>query len=81
MPEMKTFIDGRGDVFEFNGVLKDFLDATHLVRSREVLDQYRIDFVLINRDANLAYLLSNTSGWRRTYQDELSAIFERAKQP
>ena len=78
LPEIKTFIDGRGDVFEFNGVLADYLQAVHPLRSREVLDYYRINFVLINPDAQLAYVLNNTNGWRRTYQDGLSAIFERA---
>lgn len=78
LPEVKTFVDGRGDIFEFHGVLKDYIDTVYLRRSKEVLDQYGVGFVLIGRDAELAYLLNNTSGWRQSYQDNLSVIFERA---
>lgn len=81
LPEVKTFIDGRGDVFEFHGVLKDYVDTIHLVRSKEVLDQYQISFVLIDREAQLAYLLNHTDGWQRTYQDGQGTIFERAPHP
>jgi hypothetical protein len=77
LPEQKTFIDGRGDIFEFHGVLKDYLDATSLHQSKEILDRYRIDYVLIETDSALAYLLDNTSGWRRTYKDDQSVIFKR----
>lgn len=76
-PEVKTFIDGRGDIFEFHGVLKDYLDVAALRQSKEILDRYKIDCVLFASDSNVAYLLNNTSGWRETYHDQQSAIFER----
>lgn len=77
MPDVKTFIDGRGDVFEYRGVLKDYLDVVALRGSKEILDRYQIDYVLFASDSELAYLLSNTSGWRETYHDKQSAIFEK----
>ena len=78
LPETKVFIDSRTDIFEYAGVLKDYADAVSLVRSREVLDKYGIEYVVIERDSALAYLLNNTRGWRCTYNDKLAAIFERA---
>ena len=32
-PALKTFIDGRADIFIFNGVFDDFLKATGIKRS------------------------------------------------
>jgi hypothetical protein len=79
LPEKKTFIDGRGDIFEFRGVLKDYLDIAHLQQSKELLDRYQIDSALIEKDTALAYLLNNTSGWHRVYADDLAVIFQREK--
>ncbi len=58
-----TFIDTRWDTFEHHGVMKDFLDIIHLRDSLRLLDQYRIDHVLVEEDQPLAYLLERTPGW------------------
>jgi hypothetical protein len=79
LPETRTFVDGRGDIFEFRGVLKDYLDIYNLRQSKELLDRYKIDCALIEKDAALAYLLNNTSGWRRVYADDMAVIFQREK--
>ncbi len=76
-PEVKTFIDGRTDIFEYTGVMKDYLDAERLENSLEVMDKYRINYVLTSPDYPLAYLLDNTLGWRQIFRDEVSMIFER----
>jgi len=58
-----TFIDSRFDTFEHHGEMKDFLDLMKLHDSFKLLDQYRIDHVLLKADEPLAYLLERTQGW------------------
>lgn len=58
-----TFIDPRLDTFEHHGVMKDFLDILKLHDSLRLMDQYRIDHVLLKADEPLAYLLERTPGW------------------
>ena len=43
--------------------MKDFLDILKLHDSLRLLDQYRIDHVLLMGDEALAYLLERTPGW------------------
>ena len=59
-----SFIDSRFDIFEHNGVMLDYLRATDLQDSLQILDQYRIDHVLILDTMPLSYLLEHTAGWR-----------------
>jgi hypothetical protein len=80
-PEVKTFIDGRTDIFEYVGVLKDYLDAESLRDSLGILDKYQIRFVLLPPDYPLAYLLRNQGSWKVIYRDEMSMIFERVPSP
>jgi hypothetical protein len=75
--DVKTFIDGRTDIFEYTGVLKDYLDAEQLHGSLEVLDKYKIRYVLLSPDFPLAYLLKHNVGWNPIYTDEVAVIFER----
>jgi len=75
--DVKTFIDGRTDIFEYTGVLKDYLDAEQLHGSLEVLDKYKIRYVLLSPDLPLAYLLKHNVGWNPIYTDEVAVIFER----
>ena len=77
-PELKTFIDGRTDIFEYTGVLKDYLDAEQLKGSLGILDKYRIRYVLTSPELPLSYLLSNTPGWKMIFRDQVAMIFERA---
>jgi hypothetical protein len=76
-PEVKTFVDGRTDIFEYAGVLKDYLDAEQLKGSLPILDKYRIRYVLTSPKLPLSYLLSNTPGWKMIFRDQVAMIFER----
>ena len=59
-----SFIDSRFDIFEHNGVMLNYLRAMGLQDSLEILDQYRIDHVLILDTMPLSYLLEHTASWR-----------------
>jgi hypothetical protein len=77
-PEMKPGIDGRADIFVYNGVFNDFLGAMALNNSLATLDKYRIDYVLIGAREPMAYLLARSPAWQPMYSDDLAVLFERA---
>ena len=58
-----TFIDTRWDTFEHHGVMSDYLNVFRIQNPLSVLDKYRIDHVLIRKDAPLAYVLERTARW------------------
>jgi hypothetical protein len=76
-PEVKTFVDGRTDIFEYSGVLKDYLDAEQLKETFRILDKYHIRYVLTSPELAMSYLLSNNPGWRMIFSDQVALIFER----
>ena len=76
--DVKTFVDGRTDIFEYTGVLKDYLDTTQIRAPLEVLDKYEIRTVLLSPDAPLTYLLENQRGWKKVFSDRVAVIFVRA---
>jgi hypothetical protein len=78
-PEYPVFVDGRGDVFEWTGVLADFGKWAMLASDpRELLDKYKIDFCLLSRNAPMARVLP-LMGWTSIYSDNLSVIFSRPR--
>ncbi len=76
--DMKTFIDGRTDIFEYTGVLRDYLNVEQLKGALEVFNKYQIRYAMVPPDFPIAYLLKNNPGWKVIYQDEVAMIFERA---
>ncbi|MFI5095206.1 MAG: hypothetical protein ACHQIK_17355 [Candidatus Acidiferrales bacterium] len=77
-PELRPFIDGRGDIFIYNGIFNDYDGAAVIRQPFEVLDKYRIDYVLLERTWPLAYLLEHSPAWRLIYEDKVAVLFERA---
>lgn len=76
-PEIKTFADGRTDIFVYNGVFDDYLKARDLKQPYEVLDKYNIQYVLYPPHTPLSYLLDNSSGWRVIYADSVANLYQR----
>jgi hypothetical protein len=74
----KTFIDGRGDIFERSGVLADYV---YLVRINPgalvVLDHYQITHCLLSSGEPLEVVLLASPNWKRVYFDGTGAIFVR----
>lgn len=78
LPKEKDFVDGRGDVFEWTGVLAAYGRwATLREDPRILLDRYKIRFCLLSKDAPMAFVLPYLPGWRKTYSDDVAAIFVR----
>lgn len=78
LPEQKVFIDGRGDIFERGGALSDYLHIANLKPGAlAVLDNYHVEFCLLERDEALTSVLSASPEWKRIYADSVSALYVR----
>ena len=77
--DIPVFIDSRTDIFEYHGVLADYLSAVSLNDTLAILDRYRIDSVLLEPNASMIYLLKRTPGWKVQYEDGVSVLLVRAK--
>lgn len=73
-----VFIDSRIDIFEYNGVFADYLDAMGGKNTLEILDKYNIRYVLYSRESTVAYLLMHNPGWKIDYQDGTAVLLERS---
>ena len=83
-PEHPVFIDGRGDIYEWSGVLAQFRDWLLLQANPNVLlDKYRISFCLLSRHNPMATTMTLLKNWQIAYQDDHYVIFTRTepKQP
>lgn len=76
-PAIKTFADGRTDIFVYNGVLNDYIKINSIERPFELLDKYKIDYVLFPVDKRLSYVLDHSAGWRTIYQDQVVKLYGR----
>lgn len=78
LPEYPDFIDGRGDVFEWTGVLAEFGNwATLQSPPTALLDKYRINFCLLDRKSPMAYVMPLLPGWKSVYSDTAYVVFAR----
>ena len=81
LPNVKTFIDSRDDIFEFRGVFKSYLEIYTLKNSQEVLDEYGVSYLLIPAEAPLTYLVSRSPLWVCIYRDNQAVIYRRTRDP
>jgi len=74
----KTFIDGRGELFEKGGVFQDYIQLTHMKPGGlDVLRRYQIQSCLLERDEPLSVVLSALPDWKKAYSDNTSVLFVR----
>ena len=82
--DLRVFIDSRVDIFEYAGVLKDYLDLLNLEHSGTILDKYKIRYVLFPQpggysESALTYVLEHDSSWKVIYKDHLTVLLERSR--
>jgi hypothetical protein len=88
--DFKDFIDSRVDVFEYEGVLKDYLDLLGADMEQHkpdaIFDKYHVRYVLFpaNDSKNpllsageLVYVLDRDPRWKTVYKDSVSQLLER----
>ncbi len=72
-----VFLDSRTDIFEYNGVLADYLEIITMNDSLAQLDRYKIDTVLMPPATQIVYLLRHTPGWHVQYEDSVAVLMQR----
>jgi hypothetical protein len=72
-----VFVDGRADVYgdDFLHYYRRTFDLTS--RWQEPLDDFDIEYVLVERFSPLVTLLNSSEAWQEIYLDDVSAIFTR----
>jgi hypothetical protein len=75
--QIPVFIDSRIDIYEYNGVFADYLDALGIKNTLEILDKYQIRYVLYPQESPVAYLLLHNAGWKINYEDGTTVLLER----
>jgi hypothetical protein len=75
--QIPVMIDSRADIFEYNGTFKDYLDATALKGTNDVLNKYKIRYILFERDAPMISFLLQTPAWKVDYEDRTTILLER----
>ena len=77
--DLKVFVDSRVDIFEYAGVLQDYLDVLGVKDARAVLEKYKIRYVLFPKNEPFTYLLQESPEWKVLYSDELCVLLERGQ--
>jgi len=77
-PNRRVFIFGEAALMG-DDLLNEYADV-YYVRSnwKQVLDKYRVDYVVENKGDPLPNLLATQPDWKLVYQDKLSVIYVRA---
>ncbi len=78
-PDHPVFIDGRGDIFEWAGVLGEFGKwALFQSDPNALVDKYRINFCLLARGSPMATILPLTGHWTVVYSDNNAVVLLRS---
>jgi len=74
-PDHPVFIDGRTDLYD-DEFIREYMEVT-LARPgwREVLDQYGVNFILIESDSILAAFLAEGDEWQAVHADAIATVF------
>jgi hypothetical protein len=76
---ISVFVDGRADVYGDDFLFFYQQTAQLQPNWREPLDQFAVDYVLVQRRSPLATMLSEVDGWREAYSDDMARIFVRSR--
>lgn len=76
--DIPVYVDGRADVYgdEFLLYYRRTFDLTS--RWRQPLDEYQVDYVIIEQSSPLSNLLAASDQWLESYTDDVAAVFTRA---
>ena len=78
LPEYRTFIDPRADLFDWAGVFAQYRHWTALREDPvQLLDQYRIGFCLLPAHSPSSRVMRHLPGWRQAYADDIAVVFVR----
>jgi len=78
---IKTFIDGRGELYG-GDFIKRYVEIVNARGARpleETLDEFRIDWTLLQKDQAANQVLAHLPNWKRVYSDDTATIFVRQR--
>jgi hypothetical protein len=78
LPEHKVFVDGRGDVFDWTGVLAEY--GRWVLREEPanlLFDKYKIRFCILPAKAPHTLEVARLPGWAEVYSDKVAAVLVR----
>ncbi len=77
-PEHPVFVDGRSDIYEWTGVLAEFVDWENLRTPPDtLLNKYGVQFCLLSAQSPMAHVLPLLHEWKSIYSDQNSIVFQR----
>ena len=77
-PERKVFVDGRTDIFDWTGVLGEYMRWYTLQESPTVLlDKYQIDYCVLAANSQVGRAVELLPNWRKAYADDVAVVFTR----
>ena len=77
-PRYRDYMDSRADTLFNNAILRDYLTMyAGKPGWQSVLQQRRVDLVLVERTAPLSQLLALDPSWKLLFHDRLSVLYER----
>jgi hypothetical protein len=80
LPEHKVFVDGRSDVFDWNGVLEAFRRWAYLEEDPQLLlDKYHVGFCILGSQSPLVHVIPHLRGWNKVYGDSVASVFVLAE--
>jgi hypothetical protein len=78
LPEEKVFVDGRGDVYDWTGVLEAFQRWALLEEDPQLLlNRYHIGFCILASGSPMSRVIPYLPGWRKAYTDSRASVFVR----
>lgn len=78
-PNCRVFVDGRTDLYG-DEILGQFLKVVRAEGDWEwILDRYKVEIVLVEKNVPLVRCLELKEGWRKVYEDSLAVVFVRAE--
>lgn len=78
---IKTFIDGRGELYG-GDFIKRYVDIVNAREARpleETLDEFHIDWTLLQKDQAANKVLAHLPNWKRVYGDDTAIIYVRQR--
>lgn len=77
LPEYPVFVDGRTDLYS-DEILGEWLNIMRADEGWEqVLDQYKVNLVLIETDSILDKVMGIDMEWNQSYQDSIAVVYQR----
>ena len=76
-PGIRVFVDSRVDIFEYAGILQDYLNIMGLKDPDSIIQKYRIKYVLFPPDEAYTYVLEHDPRWKVLYKDNVCVLLEK----